>query len=56
MFQKMYDLLFNAITTAIEEIKRRNYGNAERVLIEAQRETEELFISCAEEKEDSHPA
>lgn len=45
MYRKMYYLLFNAITTAIEEIRKRNYGNAEKLLIQAQQETEELFLS-----------
>ncbi len=45
MYRKMYYLLFNVITTAIEEIRKRNYGNAEKLLIQAQQETEELFLS-----------
>ena len=45
MYRKMYYLLFNAITTAIEEIRKRNYGNAEKLLIQAQQEAEELFLS-----------
>lgn len=46
MYRKMYYLLFNAITTAIEEIGNRNYGNAENILIEAQREAKEHYLSC----------
>ena len=46
MYRKMYYLLFNAITTAIEEIRNRNYGNAETVLMEAQQKAEEQYLSC----------
>ena len=51
MYRKMYYLLFNAITTAIEEIKNRNYGNAENILIQAQQDAEELYLSDQEEDE-----
>lgn len=48
MYRKMYYLLFNAITTAIEEIGNRNYGTAETVLMEAQQEAEEQYLSCGD--------
>ena len=51
MYRKMYYLLFNAITTAIEEIKNRNYGKAENILIQAQQDAEELYLSDQEEDE-----
>ncbi|MBQ6430797.1 MAG: hypothetical protein IJJ99_02840 [Oscillospiraceae bacterium] len=56
MYQKMYCLLFNAVTTAIEEIRKRNYGNAESILIQAQQESEEVYLSCAGKTEDSRSA
>ena len=32
MYQEMYFALFRAITNALEEIERRNYGRAEELL------------------------
>lgn len=52
MYRKMYCLLFNAITTAIEELRKNNYGNAESILIQAQKEAEEEYISNEEKPED----
>ena len=45
-YQKMYTILFNAITDAIENIQQRNYGNAEELLVRTQQETEELYIDA----------
>ena len=45
-YQKMYTTLFNAITDAIEKIQQRNCAAAEKILIQAQQETEELYISA----------
>lgn len=45
MYRKMYYLLFNAITSAIEEIRKHNYGNAESILIKAQQASEEQYLS-----------
>ncbi len=47
-YQKMYATLFNAITDAVECIQQDNYGTAKEVLIQAQQETEELYISAEE--------
>ena len=47
-YQKMYCVLFNAITDAIEEMGR-NVGVAKERLILAQQQTEEIYI-CAEER------
>ena len=44
-YQTMYLHLFNAVTDAIENIDRQNYGTAKEQLIKAQQETEELYIS-----------
>lgn len=45
MYRKMYYLLFNAVTTAILEIRKNNYGNAESILIQAQKDAEEQYLS-----------
>ena len=47
-YKKMYLTLFNKITYAISHIDRQNYGRARDLLLEAQQETEEMFISSGE--------
>ena len=47
-YQKMYTTLFNAVTDAIEEIQRHHPALAEKILIQAQQETEDLYISAEE--------
>ena len=44
MFKKLYFLLFNAITDALEQIRKQNYGAAEELLISAQQKAEEQFL------------
>ena len=43
-YQKMYTLLFNAITDAIDQIEQRNYGSAKDLLILAQQKAEACYI------------
>ena len=43
-YQKLYSLLFNKITDAIEQIEDKNYGIAKATLIQAQQEAEELYL------------
>ena len=45
-YQKMYTTLFNAMTDAIENIEKLNYGTAKELLIQAQQKTEELHIDA----------
>lgn len=51
MFQRMYLLLFNRITDAIEVIERGDAAEAKAVLIRAQQDAEELYLSADEESE-----
>ena len=44
-YQKMYLPLFNAITDALAQIEKQNYGDAKDVLISAQQKAEELYIT-----------
>ena len=44
--QKMYTTLFNAMTDAIENIEKLNFGEAKELLIQAQQKTEELYIDA----------
>ena len=43
-FEKLYTLLFNGITDALEEMESRNYGKAEEILKAAQEDAEELYL------------
>ena len=45
-YEKMYYLLFNAITDALEQIESQNYGNAKAQLISAQQKAEEIYITA----------
>lgn len=47
-YQKPYYILFNSITAAIEELENSNFGKAKEILIEAQKNSEEEYISFAE--------
>ena len=47
-FEKLYFTLFNAITDALEDLEKQNYGIARERLITAQQQTEELYISNEE--------
>ncbi len=44
-YQKMYSLLFNAITDALAQIENQNYGDAKDMLISAQQKAEEIYIN-----------
>ena len=45
-YQKMYTLLFNAITDALKQMESQNLGTAKETLITAQQEAEELYMSA----------
>ena len=48
VYQKMYYLLFNAITDALKQMDAQNYGEAKETLISAQQKAEEIYIDSAE--------
>ena len=54
-YKKMYLLLFNAITDALEQMEQQNYGTAKDLLITAQQKAEEIYIT-AESSKSSSPA
>ena len=43
-YQILYTRLFNACTDAVRQIEKQNYGAAKEILVQAQQETEELYI------------
>ncbi len=45
MYKKMYYILFNAITDAMELMEAHQYQEAVTLLERATRETEEIYIS-----------
>lgn len=47
-YQKPYTTMFNAITDALRELEKQNYGSAKDILLHAQLETEGMFIAEGE--------
>ena len=45
-YEKMYHLLSNAITDALEQIEQQNFGSAKDLLIAAQQQAEEIYITA----------
>ena len=45
-YEKMYSSLFNAITDALEQIEQQNSGSAKDLLIAAQQQAEEIYITA----------
>ena len=45
-YEKLYHLLFNAITDALEQMEQQNYGTAKDLLITAQQKAEEIYMSA----------
>ena len=45
-YAKLYHLLFNAITDALAQIEKQNYGDAKSALIAAQQKAEEMYITA----------
>ena len=46
-YEKMYNLLFNAITDALEQMEKQNLGSAKDLLTTAQQKTEEIYMESA---------
>ena len=44
-YEKLYHLLFNAITDALEQMEKQNFGTAKETLIAAQQKAEEIYIT-----------
>ena len=49
-YQKLYSIIYNAATDAVNELKENNYCKALEILILAQQTTEGIYI-CADEEE-----
>lgn len=48
-FPQYYTRLFNGITDALEALEKQNYIAARDILIKAQQDAEEMYISAEEE-------
>ena len=46
-YEKMYHLLFNPITDALEQMEKQNLGSAKDLLTTAQQKTEEIYMESA---------
>ena len=46
-YEKMYHLLFNAITDALEQMEKQNLGSAKDLLSTAQQKAEEIYMESA---------
>ena len=46
-YEKMYHLLFNAITDALEQMEKQNLGSAKDLLTTARQKTEEIYMESA---------
>ena len=46
-YEKMYHLLFKAITDALEQMEKQNLGSAKDLLTTAQQKTEEIYMESA---------
>jgi hypothetical protein len=46
-YEKMYHLLFNAITDALKQMEKQNLGSAKDLLTTAQQKTEEIYMESA---------
>ena len=47
-YEKMYHLLFNAITDALEQMEKQNLGSAKDLLTTAQQKAEEIYMESAD--------
>ena len=55
-YAKLYRLLFNAITDALDRMDKKDVRTASQILIAAQQTTEELYISADEPAESKNAA
>lgn len=43
-YQRLYTLLFNSITDAIEALQAQNFGAAQEILVKAQQQAEDIYL------------
>ena len=50
-YQKLYTMLFNAMTDAVDAMERLQFMRAREILIAVQRQTEEEYMEMTDEAE-----
>lgn len=50
-YKKLYILMLDASERAIEEIEKLNYGAAKEILIAAEQECEEIYVSAPQQRQ-----
>ena len=53
MYKKMYFHLFNAVTDALAQMERQNFGAAAELLVQAQQTCEEIYLDAEDEGEET---
>ena len=48
MYRNMYARMFNAVTDALKELEKQNYGVARQLLMQAQIDCEEIYMQAGE--------
>lgn len=49
-YQKLYHLLFNAMTDTLDALEEQNFGQAKTLLRQAQLDAEEVYLTATEEE------
>lgn len=49
LYKKLYYMMFNGTTDALEELEKQNYGSAKEILRSLQQKAEELYLTESEE-------
>ena len=52
-YKELYILMLDASERAIEEIENQNYGAAKEILVTAEQECEEIYISAPQQRQRS---
>lgn len=50
MYQKMYTLLFNAVSDALEALETGEVRRSEELLVQAQQACEEIYLASGEDE------
>ena len=47
-FETLYHIMVNASENAIDALEKQNFGEAKRILIDAEQRAEEIYITSTE--------
>ena len=50
-YQESYCILWKGVSAALDELRRRNYGLVTEILMKAQMEAEECFVSWEDDED-----